>query len=418
MTDQLIFMSDGTPIANKLLIIVMDGASDRPLNGTTPLARADTPNLDALAYGGINGIMDTVGVGIRPGSDVSHLAILGYDPYRYYTGRGPLEAAGVRIDLRHGDVAFRCNFATVENGIVRDRRAGRIQDTDELASAIEEKVKVSGVEIIFRRSTGHRAALVLRGKGLSPDITDTDPHKAGRRLEECRPTTDSPEAKHTAEVVNSVSKQVIEVLDHHPVNVARKKQGLLPGNAILIRGAGSTPDIPDFSGKYGMKGMVIASPGLIIGIGKLCGMECQPVGGMDIELSGSIADEKIDKAVSALRTHDFVLVNVKGADEAGHDGDFDRKAMFFQEMDVSFKRLLHLPDVLVIVTADHSTPVTIRSHSADPVPIVIHGAGVRIDEVDRYDELIAYKGGLTRIKGLDVMPIALDLLGKTKKFGA
>ncbi|OPY25317.1 MAG: 2,3-bisphosphoglycerate-independent phosphoglycerate mutase 1 [Methanocella sp. PtaU1.Bin125] len=411
-------MSDGPPVASKILLIVMDGASDRPVNGTTPLASADTPNLDALAYGGINGIMDTVGIGVRPGSDVSHLAILGYDPFKYYTGRGPFEAAGIGIDVKRGDIAFRCNFATVEDGIVRDRRAGRIEDTDELARAIREKVKVPGVDIIFKRSTGHRAALVLRGKGLSPDITDTDPHKSGVPLSECRATTGSAGARHTADIVNSVSRQVIEALDHHPVNMARKERGLLPGNAILIRGAGDVPDLPGFHGKYGMKGAVVASPGLIIGIGKLCGMECHTIGGLGIELSGSVADEKIDKAVAELRTHDFVLVNVKGADEAGHDGDFERKARFFEEMDISFKGLLHLPDVLVIVTADHSTPVSVRGHSADPVPIVMHGPGVRIDDVDRYSELIAHKGGLTRIKGLDVMPIAMDLLNRTKKFGA
>ena len=411
-------MSDGSTIATKILLIVLDGGSDRLVNGTTPLAKADTPNLDALAYRGINGIMDTVGIGVRPGSDVSHLALLGYDPYKYYTGRGPLEAAGVGIDLKHGDVAFRCNFATVENDIVKDRRAGRIQDTDDLAKTIAQKVKVPGVEILFRRSTGHRAALVLRGNNLSPDVADTDPHKEGIRLKECQPTTNSSKAKFTADVVNSISKQVMEVLNDHPVNVERKKRGLLPGNAILLRGAGETPDIPDFYGKYGMKGMVIASAGLIIGIGKLCGMECLPVGGMDIELSGSTATEKIDKALAALETHDFVLLNIKGADEAGHDGDFDKKAKFLQEMDVGFKNLLHLQDVLVIVTADHSTPVSVRNHSADPVPIVMHGNGVRIDDVDRYNELVAYKGGLHRIKGLDVMPIAMDILNRTKKFGA
>src|SRR5512146_1017362 len=182
-------MSD---VANKILLIVLDGASDRPIGGKTPLAEADKPNLDALAYGGINGIMDTVGPGIRPGSDVSHLALLGYDPYKYYTGRGPFEAAGVGIDVKKGDVAFRCDFATVEDGTVKDRRAGRIQDTDALAAAISEKVKVPGVDIIFKRSTGHRAALVLRGKGLSPDVADTDPHWGGLRVKECRATADTP----------------------------------------------------------------------------------------------------------------------------------------------------------------------------------------------------------------------------------
>jgi 2,3-bisphosphoglycerate-independent phosphoglycerate mutase len=411
-------MTGGPNVANKLIIIVLDGASDRPVNGTTPLASADKPNLDALANGGINGIMDTVGVGVRPGSDVAHLAILGYDPYKYYTGRGPFEAAGVGIDIKRGDVAFRVNFATVEGGIVKDRRAGRIEDTDALAKAISESVKVPDVEVIFKRSTGHRGALVLRGKGLSPDITDTDPHKDGARLMECRATADSPEARHTADIVNSVSEQAMKALEDNPLNAERKKKGLLPGNAILLRGAGGMPEIPGFYDKYGLKGAVIASAGLIIGIGKLCGLEHIAVGGLGVELSGATATAKIEKAIAVLKTHDFVLMNIKGADEAGHDGNFDRKKKFFEEMDVAFKGLLHLPDALVIVTADHSSPVLVGQHTADPVPIVMHGKGVRLDDVSHFNELIAYKGGLHRLKGLDIMPIAMDLLDKTKKYGA
>ena len=408
-------MSD---VANKILLIVLDGASDRPVGGKTPLAVADKPNLDALAYGGINGIMDTVGPGIRPGSDTSHLAILGYDPYKYYTGRGPFEAAGVGIDVKGGDIAFRVNFATVENGIVTDRRAGRISDTDELAKAINEKVKVPDVEIIFKRSTGHRGALVLRGKGLSPDITDTDPKKEGNPIKECHATDDTPEAKRTADIVNGISKQVIDLLDNMPVNLERKKQGLPPGNAILIRGAGEVPHIPPFQERYGLKGAVIAAAGLIIGIGKMCGLEHIPVGSMEVEASGSSAMAKMKKALETLETHDFVLVNIKGADEAGHDGNFQKKAQFLEKTDAAFKDVLKLKDVLVIVTVDHSTPVSIKDHSADPVPILMHGPGVRMDDVAHYNEMIAYKGGLHRLKGMDVMPIALDLINKTKKFGA
>ena len=413
----MIFMSNDL-VASKILLIVLDGASDRPVNGRTPLTHAHKPNLDALAYGGINGIMDTVGIGIRPGSDTSHLALLGYDPHTYYTGRGPFEAAGVGIDVKGGDIAFRCNFATVEDGIVKDRRAGRIQETDDLAKAINEHVKVPGVEIIFKRSTGHRAALVLRGKGLAPDISETDPKKEGLPIKECHTIADTPGAQRTAEVVNSISRQVIEILDHHPVNEERRKQGLPVGNCILIRGAGEVPHIPPFSEKYGMKGAVVAAAGLIIGIGKMCGLDYLPVDGMEIEASGSSAAAKLKKAVSALETYDFVLVNIKGADEAGHDGNFDKKAAFLQDADSAFKVLLTLKDTIIIVCVDHSTPVSIKDHSADPVPILMHGPGIRIDEVAHYNELEAYKGGLHRIKGMDVMPIAYDLINRTKKYGA
>lgn len=408
-------MSD---VANKILLIVLDGASDRPVKGRTPLSEADKPNLDALAYGGINGIMDTVGPGIRPGSDTSHLAILGYDPYKYYTGRGPFEAAGVGIDVKGGDIAFRVNFATVENGVVIDRRAGRISDTDAMAKAINEEVKVPGIEVIFKRSTGHRGALVLRGRGLSAAISDTDPKKEGLPIKECHALNDTPEAKRTAEAVNSISRQVLTLLDGMPENLERKRQGLPPANAILIRGAGEVPHIPPFQERYGLKGAVIAAAGLIIGIGKMCGLEHIPVGSMEVEASGSSAMAKIKKALETLETHDFVLVNIKGADEAGHDGDFEKKKSFLEVTDAAFKDVLKLKDVLVIVTVDHSTPVSIKDHSADPVPIMMHGPGIRIDDVSSYNELVAYKGGLHRIRGMDVMPIALDLINRTKKFGA
>jgi 2,3-bisphosphoglycerate-independent phosphoglycerate mutase len=405
-------------VAKKILLIVLDGASDRPVMGRTPLSEADKPNLDALAYGGINGIMDTVGPGIRPGSDTSHLAILGYDPYKYYTGRGPFEAAGVGIDVKGGDIAFRVNFATVENGIVVDRRAGRISDTDGLAKAINERVKVPGIEVIFKRSTGHRGALVLRGKGLSAAISDTDPKKEGLPIKECHALDNTPEARRTAEAVNSISGQVLSILEDMPDNLERKKQGLPPGNAILIRGAGEVPHIPPFQERYGLKGAVIAAAGLIIGIGKMCGLEHIPVGSMEVEASGSSAKAKMKKALETLETHDFVLVNIKGADEAGHDGDFERKRRFIEETDAAFRDVLKLNDVLVIVTVDHSTPVSIKDHSADPVPILMHGPGIRIDDVSSYSELVAYKGGLHRIRGMDVMPMALDLINRTKKFGA
>lgn len=409
---------DKPTVGKKILLVVLDGASDRPVDGTTPLSKAITPNLDTLAAEGINGIMDTIGPGIRPGSDTSHLAILGYDPHEYYTGRGPFEAAGVGIDVKGGDIAFRCNFATIEDGVVTDRRAGRIQDTDELAKAIMDNVKVPGVDIIFKRSTGHRAALVIRGKGLSADITDTDPKKEGLPIKECHAKTNTEEAKRTAEIVNSISSQVIKVLNDHPVNIDRRKKGLPAGNSILIRGAGVVPHIPQFNERYEMKGAVVAAAGLIIGIGKMCGLEYLPVNGMEVEASGSMAAAKVRKAVKALETYDFVLLNIKGADEAGHDGNFDKKASFLQAVDKALGDVLGLNDTIIIVTADHSTPVSIKDHSADPVPIMMRGPGIRTDDVTQYNELVAYKGGLHRIRGMDVMPIALDLINKTKKYGA
>jgi len=239
---------------------VIDGVSDRPVNGKTPLSVAKTPNLDKFAEIGINGIMDTIAPGIRPGSDTSHLALLGYDPYKYYSGRGPIEAAGVGIDVRPGDIAFRINFATVEgkgsifDKVVVDRRAGRIQNTEDLIQSIRDSVKLS-VEFIIERGTGHRAALVLRGKKLSHKITDTDPKVTGKKVKVCKALSDDEDAVETAEIVNEFMQKAHEILENHPLNIERAKKGLPKANALLLRGVGVMPEIPSFEEKFGLNQM-------------------------------------------------------------------------------------------------------------------------------------------------------------------
>lgn len=401
-------------VSNKILFFVLDGASDRPVGNMTPLQSAITPNLDKLADTGISGIMDTISPGIRPGSDTAHLSLLGYDPYKYYTGRGPFEAAGVGIDVQPGDVAFRCNFATLEDGNIVDRRAGRIRETSELARSISENVDV-GVDFIFKESTGHRAAMLLRGEGLSADVTSNDPKKEDKPIKEFH--ANSPEAEKTAKVLNDFVAQSIKVLEDHPVNIERKNSGKPQANVILARGAGLVPEMMSFEAKYGLKPAVVAAAGLVIGIGKMCGMEHigfdGGTGGVDSDVMG-----KVKTALKALEDHDFVLVNIKGADEAGHDGAFEKKRDFISKVDEAFTDVLDLKDTMVVVTADHSTPVSIRDHSADPVPIMINGDGVRVDNVCAYNEIDAAKGGLHRIKGMDLMHILMDLINRTEKFGA
>jgi len=401
-------------VSNKILFFVLDGASDRPVGGMTPLQDAVTPNLDKLADTGISGIMDTIAPGIRPGSDTAHLSLLGYDPYKYYTGRGPFEAAGVGIDVEAGDVAFRCNFATLKDGNIVDRRAGRIRETSELARSICEDVDV-GMNFIFKESTGHRAAMVIRGEGLSADVTSNDPKKEDKPMKEFH--AGSPEAEKTAKILNDFVAQSIKVLDGHPVNVERINAGKPPANVILLRGAGLVPNIRPFEERYGLKPAVVAAAGLVIGIGKMCGMEHigydGGTGGVDSDVKG-----KVKTAINALEDHDYVLVNIKGADEAGHDGAYEKKRDFIGKVDEAFANVLDLTDTMVVVTADHSTPVSIKDHSADPVPIMINGDGVRVDGVGAYNEIDAANGGLHRIKGMDLMHILLDLINRTEKFGA
>jgi 2,3-bisphosphoglycerate-independent phosphoglycerate mutase len=405
-----------------LLLIIIDGMSDRPVNGKTPLSVAKKPNMDKLAEAGINGIMDTIAPGIRPGSDTSHLALLGYDPHQYYTGRGPIEAAGVGIDVKPGDVAFRVNFATVDgegsifNKTVVDRRAGRIENTEDLIEAIVEKVELP-VEYILKRGTGHRAALVLRGEGLSHLVSDTDPKKAGKKVKKCQAL--SPEARKTAEILNTFMERAHEVLENHPLNAEREKKGLMKANAILLRGSGVMPHIPSFKERYGLKLCVIAATALIKGVGRIVGGDVLTPKGATGNRHTDIRS-KLNSALEAVKKYDVVLLHFKATDELGHDGDFKGKVEFIEKLDFHFSELLNLDfsEICLILTADHSTPVSVGEHTADPVPVTIVHKGVRRDEVAAISEFEAYKGGLCRIRGMDLINIAMDLLNIAKKFGA
>ncbi len=406
----------------KILMVIIDGLGDRPIDGKTPLSTAKTPNMNKLATEGINGIMDTISPGIRPGSDTAHLTLLGFDPYQCYSGRGPIEATGAGIDVRPGDVCFRVNFGTLEgkgsvfDKTVKDRRAGRISDTEELVKAIKENVKLD-VDFIFKRGTGHRGALILRGEGLSDDITATDPKAIGKKVKQCKATSE--EGERTAHIVNSFMEQAHKILEEHPYNVQREKEGLMKGNVLLLRGVGLSFEVPSFEERFGMKLAVVAGTTLIKGVGKFVkGDVITPqgvTGGKDTDLSA-----KIKGGVEALKTHDFVLLHIKATDEYGHDGDFEGKKEFIEEIDKNLDALkdIDLEQVLVILTADHSTPIMAKEHTADPVPVSIVHQGVRVDEVDALSEFEAYKGGMCRIKGCDLANICLDLVDKSQKFGA
>ena len=411
----------------KVLLVILDGLGDRPVDGKTPLSEAKTPNMNKLSKMGINGIMDTISPGIRPGSDTGHLSLLGYDPYKYYTGRGPIEAAGAGVDVKPGDVAFRVNFGTVEgegsifDKVVVDRRAGRISDTDELEKAINEGVDLSelNVEFVFRRGSGHRGALVLRGEKLSDKISDTDPHKVGEKVKRCIPLDDSEEAKRTAEIVNRFMELSHEILEKHPLNEERAKKGLPKANALLLRGVGKCPHIPSFEEMHGMKLAVIAGTTLIKGIGKLLRGYVPDVEGATGSKNTNL-ENKVKAALEALKENDFVLLHIKATDELSHDGNFEGKKEFIKKVDKHIEPLLKLDfrDVCLILTADHSTPVSVREHTGDPVPVVIVHDGVRVDEVKEFSELEAWKGGLCRIRGIDLFRIALDLVDRMEKFGA
>jgi 2,3-bisphosphoglycerate-independent phosphoglycerate mutase len=409
--------------ARKILFLVLDGISDRPcpeLSGKTPLQAARKPNLDAFAREGVCGIMDTIAPGIRPGSDTAHLALLGYDPHQYYTGRGPLECEGSGITMEPGMIGFRCNYATLtEQGFISDRRAGRIHDTAVLSAEIQKGVdlKKSGVEFTFRSGAGHRAALALKGPGLGHCVSSNDPKKEGVPPLTITPLQQTENDRKTAAVCNEFVRQSAEILTRHPVNLERIQQGLNPANVVLMRGAGEMGTFEPFSQRYGISGSVISAASLISGIGSAVGLKRVRVDGITGSQDSNLAG-KIQAALQELHSQDFVLVNIKGADESGHDGLAKQKTAFIEKIDGAISPLRTLQDTILVICADHSTPCSVKDHSADPVPVVIWGEGIRTDDIARFDEISCAQGGLNRIPGSSLLPIALDLINRSRKYGA
>ncbi len=401
--------------------MVMDGLGDRAvkqLHWKTPLQAAVRPNLNWFAEHGSSGIVDIIGPGIRPGSDTSHLSILGYDPYKVYTGRGPIEAAGTGLVGKKGDVAFRCNFATVDdNMVVTDRRAGRIKepDTTELVRPFDGMV-IDGIKVVVKEATEHRAVLLLSGPGLSAKVSDADPH-GSTKVHEVIPL--EPEAKKTAKIVNAFVKKSYSLLNDHPVNLRRASEKQPVANILLPRGAGMFPEIVPFEEKWDMTGSCVAGVSLIKGIGRICGLDIVEVPGA----TGGLDTDMIAKAKASLQqleSRDFVLMNIKAADIAAHDGDAAKKVAVIERLD-DMAGFLHatLPeDVVVAFVADHCTPIEMQDHSGDPVPLTIYCPGMVRDTGATFDEAAASQGGLGRIRGKDIMPILYDKAGRSEKFGA
>lgn len=411
----------------KAVMLIMDGVGDRrcaTLSGLTPLEAARGRAFDLLAQHGECGIVDVVSPGLPNGSDTGHLALLGYDPFKYYTGRGPLEALGAGVELKPGDVAFRCNFATVDDdGVIVDRRAGRIS-TDEarvLAEALQGiKIRgLDGVEIEFIPTVEHRGVLVMRGRGLSDKVSDVDPHKTGTPLHPPRPLDKSAKARKTAKALMAYLEKARQVLSNHPLNKERREKGLNPANALLTRGAGHLPKLEPFSERYGLKAAVIAGGALYKGVCKAAGFDVINVEGATGTVNTNL-NGKMEAALRALDSYDFVLVHVKGTDSASHDKNPVTKVRVIKNISEAFQRVVDRAfneGTYVVVTADHSTPVEIGEHRGDPVPVVIYGHDVRRDNIEVFDEIACARGGLGRIRGIDIMPILCNYLGKMPLYG-
>ena len=383
----------------KILLIVIDGFGDRPisqLENKTPLEAAKTPNLDFLAKNGICGLIDPF---LFPGqdypaSDTCHLSLFGYEPKIYYLGRGPYEAAGVGIKLREGDVALRVNFAAVDENLkVIDRRAGRIEKTQPLIKALSQ-IKIKGIKFILKKSYGHRAVLVLRGKNISPAIPDNDPQKVGERV------------RKTAKILDEFLNKTHQILENHPLNKKRIKNGLLPANYLLVRGAGQFKETPSFNKKYGFNSCCIAGGALYKGIAKILGMDLIKVKGAT-GFSNTNLKGKFLTAKNALRKYDFIFLHIKATDSLAEDGNFFGKKEFIEKIDKNLKPLVNLKNVLIVITADHSTCSLLKRHCSEPIPILIYGSGK--NGVRKFSERACKKGKLGEINQLDLMSKILKL---------
>jgi 2,3-bisphosphoglycerate-independent phosphoglycerate mutase len=409
----------------KILLIIADGLGDRPtreLNGRTPLEAADKPNLRELIRSSVGGLMDPIAPGVRAGSDTSHLAIFGLDPFKYYRGRGAFEAIGAGAVLEPGDVAFRGNFATVKGDFtVIDRRAGRkIEEADDLVRELNEKVgEIDGVKVMFYHGTEHRVAVVLRGQGLSDKVSDTDPHEVNKRVLESRPLDGTKEAERTAEVLNKLTRRVYEVLSQSELNKLRVSKGLPPANVILLRGASIFEGLPKFKDYTGLNAGAVSATALIKGICKQLGMDVitppGATGGVDSDLNA-----KADAAAKMLEEKDFVFVHVKGTDAASHDGNARAKVDVIERIDRMIGRILDRvgSELVIAFTGDHTTPVDVKEHTSDPVPFMLYlPFQANFDGLSDFNEREVKKGSL-RIRGLDVTNLLLGYSNRAEKYGA
>ena len=389
----------------KYIVVVGDGMADYPLEelrGKTPLQAAHKPNMDEIAANGRCGLLRTIPRGMEAGSDIANLSILGYDPRKYYTGRGPLEAANIGIKLGNSDLAFRCNLITEENGAIKDYCADHVTP-EEARILIEEIKKIFKTE--FYPGVSYRHLLVLRNAAVKLECTP--PHDAlGRKISRCliKPTENV-----IAKKLNQMMLDSRKILSEHPINLKRVKEGKNPANMIWLWGQGKKPKMEPLKEKYNVSGAVISAVDLLKGIGVYAGMKVINVPGAtgyyDTNYEG-----KAGHALKALEKKDYVYVHVESIDEASHAGDVEMKIKTIEDFD---RRLLgKLLDGLegeykIAVLPDHLTPIEVKTHTKEPVPFAIYFPGDKSDGVRKFDEASAKKGSLGLIEGEEFMRLLL-----------
>lgn len=367
----------------KLVLLVLDGVGDvatREQGYLTPLEAAATPNLDALAKDSAQGRMIPVAPGITPGSGPGHLGLFGYDPLEFQVGRGVIEALGLGLELRAGDVAARANFCSLDaKGIVTDRRAGRIDTAvcEELVALLSQKIKkVGDAEVIIKAGKGHRFVVVFRGKGLEGPLSDADPHREGLPVPQAAPVNPkSVKAKKAAKLVAGFYQAALPLL-------AQKK----PANGFLMRGIAHQPEIPLFQDRYELRPACIAVYPMYKGLAQLVGMT-------KLEGPQTIA-QQFERYLAERANYDFFFIHFKYTDMYGEDGNFAAKRKAIEEVDAALPILLRQkPDVLV-VTGDHSTPCVMKGHSWHPQPVMLHSAFSGSDKLERFTDTGANAGSL------------------------
>ena len=385
----------------KYLLILADGAADEPLEelgGKTPLEVAKKPNMDMIAKKGRCGMLKTVDESMTPGSDVANMSILGYDPEKYYTGRGALEALSMGVPFGEDDMAYRCNLVTIENGKMKDFAAGHITSEEgaELFKSLQEKVP--GLK--FYPGVSYRNVMMFPGgKGVESypphDIVD-------EVVDNYMPK--GPDA----DVVMKAMVRAADVFENHPVNVARKAAGKNPATTIWPWSSGKKPAMPKFEEMFGKKGAMISAVDLLFGIAACCGMEIVKVEGA----TGYLDTNYMGKAKAAVETlkgdADFVYMHVEATDEAGHLGSVEEKIRAIERLDEAVGYILENFDGCVMLMPDHPTPIAKKTHTHDAVPFVVMGKD-EADGVSVYTEKdVRENGAYGLMKAVDLLPMVFS----------
>jgi len=377
----------------KYIVVIGDGMVDQPLkelDGETPLQRAETPHMDFIAKNGSCGMLATVPQGMEPGSDVANLSIMGYDPKKYYTGRGPLEAASIGAQLKEDDIAFRCNLITQENGLLADFNAGHISTAE--ASQLIESLNQSFFRYgKFYLGTSYRHLFIYKGKDAAL-LKSTPPHDVvGEPIQEYLLKGDNSVLNALSVKLNELMYKSSDVLEKQPINEKRIESDKNPANMIWLWGQGPKPQLPPFKEKYNLKGATITGVDLIKGIGTYLGLTNVHVPGAtgfyDTDYCG-----KAKYALESLEDHDLVFIHVEAPDEAGHAGDINEKIMAIERIDRRIlgklrEELPSLDDYALAVLPDHPTPIDIRTHTSDPVPYAVYTPGCEADKTEAYNEV-------------------------------